>query len=159
MQSGTKVFAGATQVESWDYFDPLGETYTFKTCPFRVTFGVAQDITISPYASVDLIDANTVNNNNYSYTGTADFGSTIRLGSVGLFSNPAGTTPYGQFGLVTDSRTSYNTNSSLASVPEPSSILLFAGAFAALVTDGASPAARRIPLRPPVACGRGLHYH
>jgi hypothetical protein len=112
-------------VNSWGF---TGSTMlTSELMPF--TYGAAFGLTLTSSAFV--APADTGGPYTYDFSGTADFGSTIDLANLFVYSDPGGTQQQ-SFTVLAVSGTSYPTAAAPASVPEPTTLGLLGVAFGAL---------------------------
>jgi hypothetical protein len=110
-------------VNSWGFTGPT--TLTSALIPF--TYGTAFGLTLTSSAFV--APADTGGPYTYDFSGTADFGSTIDLSDLFVYSD-AGGTQQQSFTVFAASGTDYPGASSTA-VPEPTTLALFGIAFGA----------------------------
>ncbi|HEX2827705.1 MAG TPA: hypothetical protein VHP37_15235 [Burkholderiales bacterium] len=113
-------------VSSWGFTGPT--TLTSALIPFQ--YGVAFGLTLTSSAFVSPSDIGGLYA--YDFSGTADFGSTIDLTQLFVYSDPGGTHQE-NFSVLAGSGTDYPEASALpTTIPEPTSLMLVSIAFLGL---------------------------
>jgi hypothetical protein len=112
-------------VNSWGFTGPTA--LTSALIPF--TYGASFGLTLT--SSAFIAPADTGGPYTYDFSGTADFGSTIDLQQLLVYSDPAGTQQQ-DFTLLAASGTDYPTVAGPIAVPEPASLALMCAALGAI---------------------------